>query len=247
MARTAGKSRLDDLLVARGLTGSRSESEILIRSGKVYVAECVADKPGQLYGNEAAIRIKDTPPYVSRGGLKLEKGIEHFNIDPFGWRCADVGASTGGFTDCLLKRGAARIYSIDVAYGHLHWNLRTDDRVVVLERINVRTLDPSLIDSPLDLAVFDTSFISLTLVIPPLLPCFGSQTRIMALVKPQFELPPNRVGKGGIVVEETDRIAAVRKVESFGLDLGLDCVGYTESPIKGAKGNQEYLIYFERL
>ena len=246
MARTSRKSRLDELLVARGLTSSRGEAETLIRSGKVYVAERLADKPGQLYGNEAVIRIKDTPPYVSRGGLKLEKGLEHFNIDPSGWTCADVGASTGGFTDCLLKRGAARIYAIDVAYGHLHWNLRTDERVVVLERTNVRTLDPVLLDTPLDLAVFDTSFISLTSVIPPLLPCFGSPTRIIALVKPQFELPPERVGKGGIVGDETDRLEAVRKVESFGVDLGLRCQGHTESPIKGAKGNQEYLIYFER-
>ena len=239
------KSRLDDLLVTRGLSGSRAESETLIRAGKVYVAECVVDKPGQLCAHDAIIRVKKAPAYVSRGGLKLEKGLDYFTIAPAGWTCADVGASTGGFTDCLLQKGAARVYAIDVAYGQLHWKLRTDDRVVVLERTNVRTLDAGQFDRPLDLAVFDTSFISLTKVIPPLLPCFAAKTRILALVKPQFELPADRVGKGGIVALEEDRLEAVRKVTSFGLELGLRCPGHTESPITGAKGNREYLIYFE--
>lgn len=242
---STAKSRLDELLVAHGLTGSRAESETLIRAGKVYVNEYVVDKPGQLCARDAIIRVKQAPAYASRGGLKLEKGLDYFTIDPTAWTCADVGASTGGFTDCLLQRGAARVYAIDVAYGQLHWKLRTDDRVVVLERTNVRALDAKQIDRPLELAVFDTSFISLTKVIPPLLPCFGKETRILALVKPQFELPPERVGKGGIVVLEEDRLEAVRTVETFGLALGLRCPGYTESPITGAKGNREYLIYFE--
>lgn len=246
MTRSGRKERLDALLVNRGFAATISESEILIRSGKVLVAEVVADKPGTLFPADSIVRIKKVLPYVSRGGLKLQKGLSYFKLDPTDWTCADIGSSTGGFTDCLLQYGARLVYAIDVAYGQLHWKLRTDERVVVRERQNVKTITPDQFERSLDLAVFDTSFISLRSVIPPVLPCFGSHTRILALVKPQFELPSGRVSKGGIVIEEADRLDAVSMIESFGKRSGLHCRGYTESPIRGAKGNVEYLIYFER-
>jgi 23S rRNA (cytidine1920-2'-O)/16S rRNA (cytidine1409-2'-O)-methyltransferase len=230
----------------RELAATTGESEALIRSGKVLVAETIADKPGTLFAADVVIRLKEELPYVSRGGLKLQKGLHFFNLDPTDWICADIGASTGGFTDCLLQHGAALVYAIDVAYGQLDWKLRTDERVVVYERLNVRTITPDQFDRPLDLAVFDTSFISLRTVIPPVLECFGSDIkRLLVLVKPQFELPHDTVPAGGVIRNRADRLKAVAMIESLGLREGLSCLGYTESPIKGAKGNVEYLMYFE--
>ncbi len=237
--------RLDELLLKRNLAKDLTQATALILAGKVLVFDSIADKPGHRYPDGANIRIKGSMPFVSRGGLKLQGGLNHFKINPSGWVCADIGASTGGFTDCLLQKGASRVFAIDVAYGELHWRLRNDERVSVLERLNVRSLSSSHITVPLDLAVFDTSFISLTKVIPPVLPFFGSKIRILALVKPQFELAPNRIGRGGIVEDETARLEAVQEIQQFGGNHGLVCTGFTASELKGAKGNQEYLVYFQ--
>lgn len=235
--------RLDQLLLEQGLVEDAKEATSLILAGKVLLDERVIDKPGTPVSPGSSIRIKKSLPYVSRGGLKLEAALVHFNIDPQGWICSDIGASTGGFTDCLLQRGASKVYAVDVAYGQLAWKLRSDERVVVVERCNVRQLDRQHIPQAINLAVFDTSFISLTKVIPPVLPLFTAPVRILALVKPQFELSRDKVGAGGIVTSNMHRMEAVEKIIQFGTDHGLTSHGHTASPITGAKGNQEYLIY----
>jgi len=210
----------------------------------VLVDEVVVDKPGTPISPTKTVRIKSRPVYVSRGGLKLEGALKAFNISPSGWVCADIGASTGGFTDCLLQAGAKLVYAVDVAYGILDWKLRSDSRVIAIERCNVRTIDRDRIDQALDLAVFDTSFISLTKVIPPVLPLFGNDSiRIVALVKPQFECTRDKLADGGIVAEESDRLEAVQRIKAFAENLGLCCAGAIPSPITGSKGNQEYLVY----
>jgi len=237
------KQRLDALLVQRKLVEHLGHAEQLIRAGKVLVAEVVVDKPGHSYPENVAIRIRQQPAYVSRGGVKLAGALDCFAIDPHDWVCADIGASTGGFTDCLLQRGARIVYAVDVGYGILHWKLRNDTRVVVRERVNARNLTASQIDRPLDLAVLDTSFISLTKLIPPLLPLFGTDVRIVALVKPQFELHSSQVDRGGIVRDGQAQQTAVAAIRDFGTSLGLSCQGIIASPITGAKGNQEYLLY----
>ncbi|MBE0583020.1 MAG: TlyA family RNA methyltransferase [Desulfofustis sp.] len=238
--------RLDEILVERGLAGDNDHAARLIRAGKVLVAEVVADKPGLRYPEDAVIRVRGQPGYVSRGGIKLAGALDHFALDPRGWICADIGASTGGFTDCLLQRGARIVYAVDVGYGILHWQLRNDERVIVRERLNARALTRQHIEHPLELAVLDTSFISLTKVIPPLLPLFGPIIRIVALVKPQFELSRDRVDRGGIVRDEQDQQDAVTAIRRFGADCQLSCAGIVASSITGSKGNQEYLLYFLR-
>ena len=240
----AKKKRLDHILVENRLAGSLKEAEALIRAGKVLVAEEIADKPGTSYRRESTIRIKKEIPYVSRGGIKLQGALRHFNITPKGWVCADIGASTGGFTDCLLQHGAHHVFAIDVAYGQLDWKLRTDPRVTVRERLNVKNISAKHISRPLDFAVFDTSFISLKQVIPPILPFLNSICRIIALIKPQFELTKNEIEAGGVVRDEQLRLKAIDLIESFGRTVDLQTIGVTPSSIKGPKGNQEYLIYF---
>lgn len=240
------KKRLDQIIFDNGHTDSIRDAEILIRSGKVYANETIADKPGHLFGPDTNIRVKTQSPYVSRGGIKLAGALNHFSIDPSTWICADIGASSGGFTDCLLQHGARHVFAVDVGYGQLDWKLRTDDRVTVLERLNVKNIRPEHITRPLDLAVFDTSFISLKQVIPPMLPFFPSTCRIIALIKPQFELLRDQVGVGGIVHEETLRQQAVAMIKEFGDSRGLQTIGVIPSSIKGPKGNQEYLIYLIR-
>lgn len=237
------KKRLDHILLAGNYVKSQREAEALILAGKVYVSETRADKPGTLYPEDIIPKIKYPPTFVSRGGIKLEGALKQLKINPAGWICADIGASSGGFTDCLLKYGASHIFAVDVAYGQLDWKLRNDPRVTVLERLNVRKLCPDHIDKPLDFAVFDTSFISLQKVIPPVLPFFKSITKILALVKPQFELPKDKVGSGGIVREEKLQAEAVERVTSFAKHIGLETIGIVPSSIKGPKGNQEYLVY----
>lgn len=240
------KKRLDHILLETKQAGSLKEAETIIRAGKVYVEEEIADKPGITYPPDAIIRIKRDLPYVSRGGFKLQGAFQSFNIKPQGWVCADIGASTGGFTDCLLQHGAGHVFAIDVAYGQLDWKLRTDSRVTVRERLNIKNISAKHITQPLDLAVFDTSFISLKKVIPPIFPFFHSVCRIIALIKPQFELTKNEVGAGGVVREERLRMKAVDMIEAFGRSVDLKTIGVTPSAIKGPKGNQEYLIYFKR-
>ena len=241
------KKRLDHILVENGRAETLDAAERLIRAGSVYVDEEVADKPGRLYPVDSAIRIKEKAPYVSRGGVKLQGALQHFDIKPRDWICADIGASSGGFTDCLLQQGARHVFAVDVAYGQLHWRLRTDSRVTVLERLNIKNVSSSHITRPLDLAVFDTSFISLTQVIPPVLPFFGPVIRALALIKPQFELDRHEIPAGGVIRDQGLQLKAIEKIERFATSLGLQTAGVVPSTIKGPKGNQEYLIYVTRV
>ena len=219
----AARERLDKLLVDRGLVASRERARALVMSGAVLVRGQPETKPGTLLAPDVEIALKEEDhPYVSRGALKLVKGLDTFQIDPAGKVCLDIGASTGGFTDVLLKRGAAKVYAIDVGYGQLAWSLRQDPRVVVLERINVRNMDLALVPEPCDLAVIDVSFISLTLVLPRvaqlLRPPAGKPT--VALVKPQFEVGRDQVGKGGVVRDEVARRGAIVKVRDWAVAQG---------------------------
>ncbi|HSD87881.1 MAG TPA: TlyA family RNA methyltransferase [Kofleriaceae bacterium] len=239
------RERLDKLLVDRGLVASRERARALVMSGAVLVRGQPETKPGTMLdpGVEIALKEEDHP-YVSRGALKLVKGLDTFGIDPAGMVALDIGASTGGFTDVLLKRGAAKVYAIDVGYGQLAWSLRQDPRVVVLERQNVRHMDVSLVPEPCDLAVTDVSFISLTLVLPRiaqlLRPPAGKP--IVALVKPQFEVGREQVGKGGVVRDEAARRGAVTKIREWAVANGFTAHEDVESPITGPAGNVEYLL-----
>jgi 23S rRNA (cytidine1920-2'-O)/16S rRNA (cytidine1409-2'-O)-methyltransferase len=240
------RERLDKLLVDRGLAPSRERARALIMSGNVTVGEQVVTKAGTPVDGDAEIAlIEPDHPYVSRGGLKLEKGLDAFAIDPAGKIAIDVGASTGGFTDVLLRRGAARVYAIDVGYGQLAWSLRQDPRVVVIERENVRSIDLAKVPEPCDLAVIDVSFISLTLVLPRVIELLrppGGKP-IVALVKPQFEAGRDQVGAGGVVRDEAARLAAVEKVRAWSVAHGLVVGDTVESPITGPAGNVEYLLH----
>ncbi len=238
------KLRLDKLLLLRGLAPSREKAQALIAAGLVLVNGQVADKAGSQFADTVSVALKGTPcPFVSRGGLKLAAGLDCFGIDPAGYTCADIGASTGGFTDCLLQRGAAKVYAVDVGYGQLDWKLRQDPRVVVMERTNARNLQPGAIPEPLDLGVIDASFISLRLLLPPLLAFFPAQARVVALIKPQFEVGKGRVGKGGVVRDTDLHAEVVAEIQAFAQELGLATAGITASPILGPKGNREFLIY----
>jgi 23S rRNA (cytidine1920-2'-O)/16S rRNA (cytidine1409-2'-O)-methyltransferase len=240
----AGKIRLDRLLVDRELAADIRESCALIGAGQVLVNTRSDYKAGSYVREDSDIKVKQRPRFVSRGGEKLEGGLLGLLIDPQGWICADIGCSTGGFTDCLLQRGAARVYCVDVGYGLLDWKLRNDDRVAVLERTNARYINEEHIPESLDFAVIDASFISLQQLIMPLVPLFGDKVRIMALVKPQFELPREKVGQGGIVRESSLHEEAMSMVRQFGQEAGLSFRGGVASPICGAGGNQEFLLYF---
>ena len=241
----AAKERLDNLLVARGLAPSRARAQALILAGKVEVAGAIATKAGAQVAADAAVALReDDHPYVSRGALKLVHGLDGFGLDPAGGVAIDLGASTGGFTDVLLRRGARRVYAIDVGYGQLAWSLRQDPRVVVLERENVRELDPAKVPEPCDLAVIDVSFISLTLVLPHVVtllrPPAGKP--IVALVKPQFEAGREHVGKGGVVRDPEARQAAIDKVRDWAQAHGFGVGDVLESPLRGPAGNVEYLL-----
>ena len=227
-----------------GLAADITQSRALIGAGQVLVNTRTDYKAGSLLPVDSEFIVKQKSLFVSRAGEKLEGGLKGLAIDTSGWICADIGCSTGGFTDCLLQRGACRVYSVDVGYGLLDWKLRKDGRVVVLERTNGRYLSREQIPEPLDFAVIDASFISLQQLLHPLLPLFGSQVRIMALVKPQFELPREKVGQGGVVRENLLHEEAVSMVKRFGKEAGLTCRGEVASPVRGAKGNQEFLLYF---
>lgn len=235
--------RLDMLLVDRGLASSIKEAHGFILAGKVFVENALSDKPGNQHPRDAEIRIKDERKFVSRGGLKLDAGLDHFAIDVTGFTCIDIGASTGGFTDCLLQRGAGKVYAVDVAYGQFSWKLRQDKRVKVIERFNARNLSKTEIIEPVDLVVIDASFISLTKLLPPLPPLFRKKIRIIALVKPQFELPKNKV-ENGVVVDTALHEEAVNKIQDFAnSQLNLKSLGIVTSPILGPKGNTEFVLY----
>ena len=238
------KTRLDRLLVERGLVESRERGQALIIAGQVLVNDRKVEKAGTMVPADAEIRILgEHQRYVSRGGLKLEAALKEFSLSATGRVCLDVGASTGGFTDCLLQHGAARVYAVDVGYGQLSWKIRQDPRVVVIERANIRELAPELLPEPAGLAVIDVSFISLEKVIPAVLPFLAPGAAVVALVKPQFEVGREHVGKGGIVRDESARHDAVERIKAFIQAQGLDVKGIMTSPITGQDGNVEYLLY----
>jgi len=239
------KERLDKILVDRGLVGSRERARALVMSGAVLVRGQVETKPGTMLQPETEVALKEEDhPYVSRGALKLVKGLDTFGIDPAGLVVMDVGASTGGFTDVLLKRGAERVYAIDVGYGQLAWSIRQDPRVVVLERENVRNLELGKVPEPCGLAVIDVSFISLTLVLPRIRELMREPVGkpIVALVKPQFEVGREAVGKGGVVRDEAARLGAIEKVRTWAAANGFEAGDHVESPITGPAGNVEFLL-----
>jgi len=239
------KLRLDRLLQLRNLAPTRQKAQALIVAGQVCVDDHLADKPGTLFPENCLITIKGNDcPYVSRGGLKLVGGLEHFGLDPSGLICGDIGASTGGFSDCLLQRGAAKVYAIDVGYGQLAWKLRTDPRVIVMERTNARHLTPGDLPELFELAVIDASFISLEILLQPVMTLVKPGGSILALIKPQFEVGKGLVGKGGVVRDPELHEAAIAKVEEFGRTLGLTSHGHCPSPLLGPKGNREFLILF---
>jgi 23S rRNA (cytidine1920-2'-O)/16S rRNA (cytidine1409-2'-O)-methyltransferase len=238
------KERLDKLVVRLGLAESRERAQALILAGQVVVDDHVATKAGQLFDEDAAIRTKGTTlPYVSRGALKLEKALDTFSIDVRGKRALDVGASTGGFTDLLLQRGAVAVCAVDVGHNQLAWKLRQDPRVTCMEGVNARNLDVAALPFPPEVVVSDVSFISLTLVLPSLVDAARARGEwIVALVKPQFEVGKGEVGKGGVVRDPSLRAAAVEKVAACARSLGCEVVGTVESPITGPAGNVEHLI-----
>jgi 23S rRNA (cytidine1920-2'-O)/16S rRNA (cytidine1409-2'-O)-methyltransferase len=244
----AAKKRLDRLLVERGLAASREQARDLIAAGQVLVNGLPATKAGANVAVTAALSLQaPPPPYVSRGGLKLAAALDHFHLDVSGWIALDVGISTGGFTDCLLQRGVQRVYGVDVGYGQLAWQLRQDPRVILRERTNIRSLGPDALPEKVDLAVVDVSFISLKLVLPQVLLFLKPGGRLIALIKPQFEVSKGQVGKGGVVREEAQRLQVVADLQAFVRSLGLTVHGVLPSPILGPKGNQEYLLFAQTI
>jgi 23S rRNA (cytidine1920-2'-O)/16S rRNA (cytidine1409-2'-O)-methyltransferase len=240
--------RLDVLVTERGLAASREQARRLIMAGAVVINEQRVDKPGMFVDPAATLRIKDEArsPYVSRGGHKLEAALRAFQVDVAGVVALDVGASTGGFTDCLLQHGAAKVYAVDVGYGQLAWPLRHDPRVVNLERCNIRTLARSALSEAPTLAVIDASFISLSLVIPPVLALLTPRGRIIALIKPQFEVGKGRVGKGGVVRDPQLHAEVIEKLRSQAESWQVEVLGVIESPLLGPKGNKEFLLYLQK-
>jgi 23S rRNA (cytidine1920-2'-O)/16S rRNA (cytidine1409-2'-O)-methyltransferase len=252
------KTRLDVLLVARGLAESRDWAQRLIRAGEVRVDGQVIDQPSKTFPDAVAIEVEQPPKYVSRGGFKLEAALDFFKVDPAGMTCADVGSSTGGFTDCLLQRGAAKVYALDVGNNQLHWKLRNDPRVVVMEKINVRFLDA--LPEPISLAVIDVSFISLEMILPKVFGWFlpspptslpeGEGRRgegsVIALIKPQFEAGREKVGKGGIVRDAAVHAEVIARISAFCTAQGWPAQGIIPSPILGTDGNKEFLALLRR-
>ena len=237
------KIRLDKLLLEKELAPTRQKAQALIGAGQVLVNNKLADKAGIMVEDSCTVEVKESCPYVSRGGYKLEAGLQFFDIKPAGLICLDVGASTGGFTDCLLQHGALKVYSVDVGYGQLAWAMRQDPRIVVMERTNARYLTAADFTEPIDFAVIDASFISLKLLIPPLLPLFRENISILALIKPQFEVGRGKVGKGGVVRDPALHQEVIDEMSDFCVTLGLINHGVTPSPILGPKGNKEFLIH----
>ena len=238
------KARLDQILVDRELAPSRSRAKAMIMAGVVRVGDHVAVKAGEMHSADAPVEVtRPLHPYVGRGGLKLEKGLDHFKVDVTGALCMDAGASTGGFTDCLLQRGAARVWAVDVGYGQLDYRLRTDPRVVVVERCNVRYLEREQVPEPVDLVTGDLSFISLTKVMERLYSFLKPGGLMILLIKPQFESPRGSAPKG-VVRDQEIRRQAVEKVAAFANSIGLEYRGVVESPITGPKGNHEFVACF---
>jgi len=238
------KERLDKIIVDRGLAASRERARALIMEGKVFVSGAPVTKAGTMIAPEAPVEVSGGEiPYVSRGGLKLEAALKHFNISAVGKIAMDVGASTGGFTDCLLQHGAIKVYCIDVGYGQLAWKLRQDPRIVIIERANIRYLEKEKIPDPIALATIDVSFISLVKVVPKVLEFLQPEGEVIALIKPQFEVGKGEVDKGGVIKDAAKRERAVIQVKEAVESLGLRIIGVMQSPVTGQKGNIEYLIY----
>jgi 23S rRNA (cytidine1920-2'-O)/16S rRNA (cytidine1409-2'-O)-methyltransferase len=241
MQRTPHKQRLDELLVARGLAETRAQARGLILAGQVLIRDQVVDKPGRLMARDASLEVRAGERYVSRGGFKLEAALDAFQLQIEGWICADLGASTGGFTDCLLQHGAARVYAIDVGHGQLAWRLRQDPRVVVMERANVRYL--ASLPEPVKLATVDVSFIGLGLVLPRVAGLLASEGQVVALIKPQFEAGRALVGKGGVVRDSAIHRAVMVRVLNEAAATGLAPSGVVRSPVIGPAGNIEFLAW----
>ena len=241
------KIRLDVARFERGLVKSREEARALVLAGQVYLSEVKAEKAGQFVTEETQIIVRgDTCPFVSRGGYKLKKAMETFPIQLTDKVCADIGASTGGFTDCMLQRGACKVYAIDVGYGQLDWKLRSDARVVVLERTNARFMEKAWFEDGLDFASIDVSFISLDKILPPLFPCLKDNAQVVALIKPQFEAGKGKVGKHGVVSDESTHVEVIERILAVSRDAGFCVSGLSYSPIRGPKGNIEFLVFLEK-
>ena len=243
------RERIDKLLVDLGLAESRTKAQALVMAGVVLVDEKRVEKSSENIERTATIRLKGASSelrYVGRGGLKLEAALAEFNIDPAGFDCIDIGASTGGFTDCLLQHGATKVIAIDVGTNQLVWSLRNDPRVEVREHTNARELSPDNFDKQFDLAVMDVSFISVTKIIPAVLPLLKPTGKLVVLIKPQFEVGRGEVGKGGIVRETEKHERVVAEINDFAIKLGLRAEGLIESPITGAEGNKEFLGLYAR-
>ena len=241
------KERLDVLLVKRGLAPSREKAKTMIMEGNVFVENQREDKAGATFDTEAEITVKGNMlKYVSRGGLKLEKAMTHFGITLEGKVCMDIGASTGGFTDCMLQNGAVKVYSVDVGYGQFAWKLRQDPRVVCMEKTNIRYVSPEDIGEPVDFSSIDVSFISLTKVLEPIRDYLTEDGEIVALIKPQFEAGREKVGKKGVVREKSTHHEVIEKVTSYAASIGFDILEIEFSPIKGPEGNIEYLVHLKK-
>jgi 23S rRNA (cytidine1920-2'-O)/16S rRNA (cytidine1409-2'-O)-methyltransferase len=239
------RQRLDKILVERRLVDSREEGRGRILAGEVWVNDQPVTKVGTLIEESAAVRLKPTSPYVSRGGIKLARALQEFSVDLNGKIVLDVGASTGGFTHCVLAHGAKQVYAVDVGYGQLHWKLRNDPRVLVLEKTNIRYLNVSDLPGPADFATIDVSFISLRLVLPQVRTLLSTDGAIIALIKPQFEVGKGKVGKGGVVRFHEEHMRVVDEISDAATRLGYNVRAVIESPLLGPKGNKEFFIYLK--
>ena len=238
------KKRLDVLLTEQGYADSRSKAQAIIMSGLVYVDGPKADKPGVSYEESVSLEVRGAVcPYVSRGGLKLEKALRDFGVKPLGYVCSDSGASTGGFTDCLLQQGAKKVFAIDVGYGQLDWKIRSDDRVVVMERTNIRYVTPEQLGEPLDLSVVDVSLISLKIVLPTIKTLLKPTGQVVCLIKPQFEAGKEKVGKKGVVRDPATHKEVLDQFVALAQELEFKILGLTFSPVKGPEGNIEFLAH----
>lgn len=241
------KQRLDALLTEKGLAETRSKAQAIIMSGQVYVDGRKADKPGAMFEDAAEIEVRGSVcPYVSRGGLKLEKALRDFGVHPEGYVCSDSGASTGGFTDCLLQHGAAKVFAIDVGYGQLAWKVRNDPRVVCMERTNIRNVAPEDLGEPLDLSVVDVSFISLKIVLPVICRLLKPTGQVLCLIKPQFEAGREKVGKKGVVRDPAVHLEVLERFVALAKSLDMTILGLTFSPVKGPEGNIEFLGHLSK-
>ncbi|MDR2645167.1 MAG: TlyA family RNA methyltransferase [Endomicrobium sp.] len=245
MEKIKKKKRLDILVFEKGFAETRTKAQAFIMGGSVFVNNQVQYKPSVLIGDEDIIEIKNINPYVSRGGLKLESALRALNIDVKGYICLDIGASTGGFTDCMLQKGAIKVYSVDVGSGQLHYKLRNDKRVINIENVNFRYFDDALLKDKVDFTTIDLSFISLDKILPMVYKTICENGSVLAMIKPQFELEPSEIKKG-VVRDEKLRQKAISKIKNFSLSLGFKIISEADSELKGSKGNLEHFVLLEK-